>query len=134
MSDTDEKTPVVGMTASDFFETVTGYEEHAIKKAWNGIVPVKISKEDPATWMRTLVFIHYKREGRPADIAKNDALQLTIGEVGAFFLEDTKHSPAQKMHVALAAVLDAESLETAQAAARKALEGQTAAGASGEAE
>lgn len=130
MSDTD-KSPTVDMTAADYFDTLTGFDELAIKKAWNGIVPVKISKEDPATWLRTLVFIHYKREGHGD--AKNDALELTLGEVGAFFVAETKHNPTQKMAAALAVVLDAESLETAKAAARGALEGQ-AGGASGEAE
>lgn len=127
-----ENTPVIELTPSDFFDTLTGYEEHAIKKAWNGAVMTKLGKEDPSTWMRCLAFIHFKRENRPDP--KNDALALTLGQVQGLFLEDTEQNPQQDMQRALAAVVDAESLETAQAAARRALEGVGTGGASGEAE
>lgn len=127
-----ESTPAIELTPSDFFDTLTGYEEHAIKKAWAGAVMTKLGKEDPSTWMRCLAFIHFKRENRPDP--KNDALNLTLGEVAGLFLEDTEHNPQRDMQQALTAVVEAESLETAQAAARRALEGVGSGGASGEAD
>lgn len=127
----EKPTPVVDQTAADFFESLTGYEEHAIRKAFDGAVVGKLGREDPIKWMRTLVFTHYRREkqGDP----KHLAMDMTTGAVQAFFAEDTNRSPLPKMLQALAAVVEAESLETAQAAARRALEGQPAGDAPGEA-
>lgn len=122
--------PVVDQTALEFFESLTGYEEHTIKKAFDGVVVAKLGKEDPVKWGRCLVFIHYKREGE-AD-PKHIALSMTAGQVQTFFREDTKHNPQQKMQLALAAVLDAEDLETAKAAVR-ALQNPAGGGAPGEA-
>lgn len=132
VDETEETEPkhVVDQTALEFFESLTGYEEHAIKKAFDGAVVAKLGKDDPVKWGRTLVFIHFKRagEGDP----KHIAMTMPAGEVQAFFREDTKHSPLQKMQLALAAVLDAEDLETAKAAVR-AIQNPAGGGAPGEA-
>lgn len=122
--------PVVDQTAGEFFDSLTGYEEHTIKKAFDGVVVAKLGKEDPVKWMRCLVFIHYKREGEGDP--KHIALSMTAGQVQTFFREDTKHSPLQKAQQALAAVLDAEDLETAKAAVR-AIQNPAGGGAPGEA-
>jgi hypothetical protein len=124
-----KREPVVDQTAADFFDSLTGYDEHAIKKAFDGAVIAKLGKEDPIKWMRALVFVHYKRQGEGDP--RHMALNMTTGDVQAFFAEDERHNPLQKAQVALAAVLDAEDLDTAKAAARSVLNG--GGGAPGEA-
>lgn len=121
---------VVDQTAADFFDSLTGYDEHHIRKAFDGAVVARLGKEDPIKWMRTLVFIHYKRHGEGDP--KHIAMSMTTGDVQAFFAEDTTRSPLQRMQQALAAVLDAEDLETAKAAVRGVLNGDGG-GAPGEA-
>jgi len=128
-----EKAPVVDMLDMEFFDTLTGYDEHTIKKAWDGVIVTKVGKEDPSTWLRCLAFIHYKREGLPDP--KRAALELSLGDLGAFFRQDPDRAknPLQTMQTALTAVVDASDLDTAQAAARKALETVDGGGAPGEA-
>jgi len=129
----EKPTPVVDMIDTEFFETLNGYEEHTIKKAWDGVVITKVGKDDPSTWLRCLAFIHFKRQGN-ADPMR-PAMDLSLGDLGRFFAEDPDRAknPLETSRTALAAVVDAEDLATAQAAARKALEDLDGGGAPGEA-
>ncbi|MFI6428468.1 hypothetical protein [Promicromonospora sp. NPDC050880] len=128
---TTEAGPVVEQTSADFFDSLTGYDEHAIRKAFDGAVVGKLGKEDPIRWMRALAFIHFRRTGEGDPLRK--ANELRVGELtNGFFAEDDTDTPMQRMQRALADVLDAEDLADAKAAVRKAMN-PTGGGASGEA-
>ena len=133
MSEKTKPAPVVDMIDTEFFETLNGFEEIAIKKSWDGVVITKVARDDASTWLRCLVYIHYKREkhGDP----KNDSLALSLAQLGTFFREDPDRAknPLQTAHTALAAVVAADDLATAQAAARGVLDEVDGGGASGEA-
>lgn len=75
--------PVVDKSAGQFFDTLTGFDEIAIKREFGAPI-TDLSKKEPTTWMRALVFIHRKRAGEPDP--KQAALAMTLGEVQAYFV------------------------------------------------
>ena len=113
--------PVSTMTAQAFFDTITGYDEHVIRRVWDGLEVSKAGRTQPTLWMRSLAFMHYKRAGE-AD-AKHAALKLSLGELNSFFVEDTEDAaPLQQAIGALEAVRESSSLSDAHAAAAAVLD------------
>lgn len=78
--------PIVDLPPDEFFETFTGFDEIAVKKAFSITSLMKFAKESPTEWLRTLVFIAEKRAGNPD--AKRAALELTLGAVLDYFGDD----------------------------------------------
>lgn len=75
------------MTAEEFFESLTGFDEIAIKKAFGSPV-TKLCEVDSMEFARSLVFVAKTREGLSAVDAKQASLSMTIGEVTGFFTDD----------------------------------------------
>lgn len=85
-----------GQTASDFFGSLTGFEEIAIEKEFKAPVMALLEK-NRSMWLRSLVFVALKRE-KDAD-PHTHALQLTFSEVTDFFESeagDDQDQPAEK--------------------------------------
>lgn len=78
MSNTD-------LTADEFFDSLTGYDEIAIGKAFGDLESLR---EKPFTFLRALVFVDLKRQGNRDPEAKQAALELTIGALGEYFADD----------------------------------------------
>ena len=75
------------MTAEEFFESLTGFDELAIKKAF-GVPVTKLPDVDAMEFARALVFVAKTRDGMSAVDAKHASLSMTIGEVTGFFADD----------------------------------------------
>lgn len=80
MSSTDQ-------TASEFFESLTGFDEIAIAKAFGRNV-VTLSSEDQMGFARSLVFVAQRRGGMNDRDAYQAAMGMTLKEVNAYFAEE----------------------------------------------
>lgn len=77
------------ITALEMVESLTGYEEIAVERAFGRTVATLTQdKALRLTMARMLVFAHYRRDGMKDPAAKEAALQLTIKEVNEFFVPD----------------------------------------------
>lgn len=74
------------MTAEDFFRTINGFDEIAIARTWGA--DIADLRKKPFTFMRALVFVDFRRQGRNDNEAHQDALSLTVGELEDYFAED----------------------------------------------
>lgn len=74
-------------TIDEFIDTLTGFEEIAIKGAF-GEKPAELGAHDRTGVVRSLFFVAKKREGLKDNEAKHAALAATIGEVQAIFSDD----------------------------------------------
>jgi len=74
------------MTAEDFFRTMTGFDEIAISRAFSE--DIADLRKKPFTFMRALVFVDFRRQGKHDVEAHQDALGVTVGELEDYFAED----------------------------------------------
>lgn len=72
------------ITADEMIESLTGFEEIAIAKAFGGEV-FDLAQTKQTTFLRALVFVQAKREGMKDSDAKQYALGLTLKDVNARF-------------------------------------------------
>ena len=82
------------MTAEEFLDSLTGFDEMAIKKAFGDTI-TNLSSNDQMMFARALVFIAKRREGLADGPAKNAALEMTFGEVTRYFAEDVETTPEE---------------------------------------
>lgn len=75
------------LTADDFFESLTGFEEIAIAKTFGGEWQELIGGK-PVMFLRALAYIHFKRESVAEGDAKKQAMNLTVKQANDFFAED----------------------------------------------
>jgi hypothetical protein len=75
------------MTAVECFNSLTGFDEQAIKRAFGAPVTT-LAEGDQMTFARSLIFVMLRREGRNDTDAKAGALEMTISEVTGFFADD----------------------------------------------
>lgn len=80
------------MTADEFFESLNGFDEIAVAKAF-GDKPIALSKSDPMWFARSLVFVAKRREQLSDPDAKKYAMESTVKEINAFFREDEETDP-----------------------------------------
>lgn len=81
------------LTAEEFFESLSGYDEIAVTKHFGRTV-VALSREDEMAFARALVFVAKRREGLTDSEAYNAALGATVREVSQFFAEDNEPMPS----------------------------------------
>lgn len=75
------------VTVSEMIESLTGFEEIAIAKAFDSDIFGLLNRA-PTTAGRALVFIDRKRGGETDKEAKNHALSLTLKAVDEYYAED----------------------------------------------
>lgn len=75
------------LTAQEMLQSLTGYEEIAIAKAFGEAV-MDLAEKDKMTFGRSLVFVAEKREGMKDPEAKDAALSLTIKQASEFFADE----------------------------------------------
>jgi hypothetical protein len=84
-------------TVEELADSLTGFDEIAIKKAF-GVPFASLSPNekgeggDVFQFLRTLVFIHRKREGDNDVTAFNAAQALTTAEVNGYFADESAES------------------------------------------
>lgn len=74
------------MTAEDFFRTINGFDEIAIARTWGA--DIADLRKKPFTFMRALVFVDFRRQGKHDVEAHQDALGVTVGELEDYFVEE----------------------------------------------
>jgi hypothetical protein len=102
MSETEQKKKqrerkhpaVVDETADDFFETLNGFDEIAIKKAF-GKPPIELSDDDKMAFGRSLIFVAERRAGKTDTEALKAARTYTFGEVTDYFADDVEPMPEE---------------------------------------
>lgn len=75
------------MSADEFMETLTGFDEIAIEKAWGKDV-MALAQGSPTTLLRALVFVERRRDGLNDHEAKDAVLGMTLREVNERFVDD----------------------------------------------
>ena len=73
-----------GMSISAYFRTLNGREEYLIEREFGADV-TELAQKHPTRWARALLFVYFKREGRPDP--KQDALSVTIAEMEDEFFD-----------------------------------------------
>lgn len=79
--------PSTGITATDFVNSLNGFDEIAIKQTFGHPVDV-LTKTDKFTFLRSLAFVWYRRQGQNDVDAKRSALELTLGAVGGMWADE----------------------------------------------
>lgn len=71
------------LTAEDFFKSITGFDEIAIQKAFG--TPFVDLRNDQFRFLRALVFVDLRRDGKKDADAYAEVMGLGIGAVDAWF-------------------------------------------------
>lgn len=87
MNATTDTTTASEMTVEEMMESLTGYEEIAIAKAFGSDI-LALAEKSPTQVGRALVFVVKTREGLDHNKAKHAALSLTLREVDDSFADD----------------------------------------------
>ncbi|KRF19663.1 hypothetical protein [Nocardioides sp. Soil796] len=75
------------ITADEFIESLTGFEEIAIAKAFGDEV-FNLAQNKETMFVRALVFVHFKREGSNDPEAKKQALSMTLKAAQSMFADE----------------------------------------------
>jgi len=75
------------MSAEEFMNSLTGFDEIAIEKAF-GLDILDMPEKRQTAFLRALVFVAKRREGLKDADAKAAALGMTLGEILAAFKAD----------------------------------------------
>lgn len=90
-------TPAVDLPAEEFFDTLTGFDELAIKRAF-GSLPSTLAGTEPTTWIRSLVFVNLRRaEGLKDAEAYSRAMGMSLGEAGDYFADSEGGDPVANL-------------------------------------
>jgi hypothetical protein len=79
--------PQTDLTAEEAFESLNGYEEIGITKAFGAQV-TKLAETEPTMFARALVFAMERRRGLDHDAAKAAAMERPLSEIDAYFTEE----------------------------------------------
>lgn len=79
------------MSADDMFMSLTGFDELAIKKAFGS--DVFTLREEPGMFLRALVFVWARREGKTDVEAKNAAMEMAFSDVQGTFPKNEDEEP-----------------------------------------
>jgi hypothetical protein len=84
--------PVTDITVTEMVESLTGFDEIAIAKHFDGLDPYTDAQTKPILISRALVFVHLRRgneqRARLSDIdAHTAAMTMPMGEVTTYFAD-----------------------------------------------
>lgn len=80
--------PTCDLTADDMFESLTGFDEIAVKQTFGGRTAVDLSQNDPLQFLRALIYVDQTRRGLKDKQAWNAAQGLTLGGAADYFSDD----------------------------------------------
>lgn len=72
------------LTAEEAFESCNGYDEIAIGKRF-GTNPTQLASDQPTMFLRALVFVFERRNGRTDDEAYEYAMTAPLGQAYGYF-------------------------------------------------
>lgn len=75
------------LTADEMFDSLTGFDEIAIAKAFD-LEITGLAQHKPTLFLRALVFVDRRRAGADDKTAKQASLELPLGQVHDYFVED----------------------------------------------
>lgn len=81
-------------TANDVFNTLTGFDEIAIKREFKADV-LTLAKTDKAGFLRALVFIDHRRAGVKDRDAFKATMELLLSEVTDYFADEPADDDAE---------------------------------------
>lgn len=81
------------LTAEEMSLSLTGFDEIAIEKHFEGFDIYADAERKPMKALRALVFVHRRREGDEDAEAKQAALDMPLGDVQDYFIEDEEITP-----------------------------------------
>lgn len=89
-------TPTSSLTVDEMLDTLTGFEEDAIAKAFGSNI-FDLAERNAVHYLRALAFVHHIRSGQADGEAKKAAMSLTIKGAQEFFtkgpVEPTPEDP-----------------------------------------
>lgn len=80
--------PTCDLTADDMFDSLTGFDEIAVRQAFGGVNVYALSKTDPLQLARCLVFVDQRRRDLKDREAFKAAQGFTLAEVYDYFADD----------------------------------------------
>lgn len=86
-------TPTPRLTAEEAFDSLTGFDEIAIEKAFGQDVMV-LAEDKQLTFTRALLFILRRRDGMSDAEAKTAVMNMPVGDVLDAFDEDDEVDPS----------------------------------------
>lgn len=75
------------MTGEEMFESFTGYDEIAVAKAF-GLEVGSLANEKPTMFLRCMVFVHLRRQGKTDVEAKDVVMNMSLKECNGYFAEN----------------------------------------------
>lgn len=80
----------IDQTGDEVMLSLTGFDEIAITQRFGRTI--EVLSDDRSMMGRALVFITERRDGKTDDAAYTAALEMTLGDVLAYFAEETEES------------------------------------------
>jgi len=87
-----------GISGEEMFESLTGYDEIAISKAFGAEIGI-LANDKPTMFLRAMVFSHLLRTGLKHDEAKDRSMTMTLKECNSYFVEDNEVDPEEPVTV-----------------------------------
>lgn len=84
---TTQAQPVSDMTIEEMTESLTGFDEIAIRKHFDGFNVYAEAEANPVDAVRALAFVDQRRRGKTDPEAREHALGLTFREAMAYFAD-----------------------------------------------
>lgn len=79
---------MIDVTANQYAQTLTGWDELAIAKAFGCEMGDMIAAKRQTTTLRALIFVELRRQGSSDKDAKKAALDLTVDAINDYFADD----------------------------------------------
>lgn len=86
----DSREPVSPLTAVEYVDTLTGFEEIAIKKEFSDTLTALAEAGDQSMFARALIFIDHRRQDLKVPDAFKHAMNLSRSDVKDYFTEPPK--------------------------------------------
>lgn len=91
---TTQLTPLTDETLSDMVMSLTGFDEIAIAKFFDGLDPYTDAETKPIPLNRALVFVHLRRQGKTDQAAHAEAMGWSMNRITTYFAEESADEAA----------------------------------------
>lgn len=86
------------LTGTDFFESLTGFDEIAIAQRFGHTV-TDLASSQATMFTRALVFVAQRRDGATDDDAYNAAMNMPMKDVSTFFAQNEEEEAGKALEV-----------------------------------
>lgn len=88
------------ITVEEMSESLTGYDEIAISRSFDGLNPYTDAERNPITVQRALVFVHQRRGGKSDPEAREAAMAMPLRQIMDYFATDDEVDPTDPVTAA----------------------------------